>query len=267
VTAIIIGSLSVKIYTWNVNGIRAVAKKGFLDWLQTSMPDILCLQETKAWPEQLSPDLLTEHGYTVYWHSAQKKGYSSVATFCKRPPNKVQIGLGVERFDNEGRVLITEHPGFCLFNIYFPNGQHDLGRVPFKLDFYREVLQQANQRVAAGQQVILAGDWNTAHREIDLKNPKANQKNTGFLPEEREMIDLYLSQGYVDAFRELYPDASEAYTWWSYRQQARERNIGWRLDYFLISQGLLPALQGAEIHNEVHGSDHCPVSLSLHELA
>lgn len=252
-----------KIYTWNVNGIRAIQKKGFLAWLAQTQPDILCLQETKAWPEQLSPALLEEHGYQVAWHSAEKKGYSSVATFFRKPPVAVHKGLGVELYDREGRVLISEHPDFVLFNIYFPNGQHDLGRVPFKLDFYREVLQQADARVAAGQTVILCGDWNTAHREIDLKNPKSNQKNTGFLPEERAMIDTYLEHGYVDVFRHFYPDAEGAYTWWSYRQQARARNVGWRLDYFLINRAGLEQVCGTEIHDDVMGSDHCPVSLEL----
>ena len=252
-----------KIFTWNVNGIRAVEKKGFLDWLQNTQPEILCLQETKAQPDQLSEALLTDHGYHAYWHSAEKKGYSSVATFCKTEPINVQKGLGIEIYDREGRVLITEHSDFVLFNIYFPNGQHSLARVPYKLDFYREVLAQMNAYVAAGKNVIVGGDWNTAHREIDLKNPKANRKNTGFLPEECAMIDHYIAQGYVDAFRHFYPDAEGAYSWWSYRQQARERNIGWRLDYFMVNQALLPRLKGSEIHNEVMGSDHCPVSLEL----
>lgn len=252
-----------KIFTWNVNGIRAVTKKGFLDWLQEVNPDILCLQETKAWPEQLGPELLLDHGYHVDWFSAEKKGYSSVATFSLKPPLKTVKGLGIERFDREGRLIITEYPSFTLFNAYFPNGQHDLGRVPYKLDFYTEVLKQANQRVAEGQTVIMTGDWNTAHREIDLKNPKANQKNTGFLPEERAMIDTFIEQGYVDVFRYFYPDAEGAYTWWSYRQQARTRNIGWRLDYFMMNQADLRRVKGAEIHADVLGSDHCPVSIEL----
>lgn len=252
-----------KIYTWNVNGIRAIEKKGFLSWLEQAQPDILCLQETKAWPAQLSYELMEGHGYHTSWHSAEKKGYSSVATFCKQPPLEVQKGLGVPLYDREGRVLITTHADFLLFNVYFPNGQHDLGRVPFKLDFYRELLSQLNHLVTAGKNVIVAGDWNTAHRPIDLKNAKANEKNTGFLPEERAMIDIYLENGYRDVFREFYPDAEGAYTWWSYRQQARERNIGWRLDYFMVNQAFLPQVAGSEIHNEVMGSDHCPVSLEL----
>lgn len=261
-----------KIYTWNVNGIRAVVQKGFLDWLEAAQPDILCLQETKAWPEQLPAELLLalqQLGYSAHWHSAEKKGYSSVATLCRstaQPAAQVQLGLQGEEhaaFDREGRLIISEHPGFTLFNAYFPNGQHDLGRVPFKLDFYRALLAEAQRRRAAGQRVIITGDWNTAHREIDLKNPKANRKNTGFLPEECAMIDHYLDQGYLDIFRQRYPDTAEAYTWWSYRSGARERNIGWRLDYFLIVPELEPLVRDSVIHADVHGSDHCPVSLEL----
>ncbi|HEY9840947.1 MAG: exodeoxyribonuclease III [Candidatus Sericytochromatia bacterium] len=252
-----------KIYTWNVNGIRAVEKKGFLEWLEQTRPDILCLQETKCWPAQLSYELLEGHGYHAHWHSAQKKGYSSVATFCREEPLAVHKGLGVEIFDNEGRALVTEHPGFVLYNCYFPNGQHDLGRVPYKLSFYRELLKQANQRVLAGQNVVIGGDWNTAHTPLDLKNARANEGNTGFLPEERAMIDHYLSQGYVDAFRSLHPDGRDQYTWWSFRSGARERNIGWRIDYFMVNAALMPRVKACEIHPEVMGSDHCPVSIEI----
>lgn len=254
-----------KIYTWNVNGIRAAEKKGFLDWLEQTQPDVLCLQETKAWPGQLSYALLEGHGYHTAWHSAEKKGYSSVATFCREKPLTVHKGLGVEIFDREGRVLVTEHPGFALYNVYFPNGQHDLGRVPYKLDFYRELLRQANERVLAGQNVVIGGDWNTAHTALDLKNAKANEGNTGFLPVEREMIDTYLAQGYVDVFRTLHPAARDKYTWWSFRTMARERNIGWRLDYFMVNKALMPKIKTAEIHADVMGSDHCPVSIEVAE--
>lgn len=251
------------LYTWNVNGIRAVEKKGFLDWLALTQPDILCLQETKAQPEQLSEALLREHGYHVVWHSAEKKGYSSVATFSKKAPLHSEKGLGIERFDREGRVILTDHGDFVLFNIYFPNGQHDLGRVPFKLDFYREVLARMNALRDAGRHVIVGGDWNTCHRPIDLKNAKANEKNTGFLPEERAMIDRFISEGYVDTFRVHYPELADAYTWWSYRMQARARNIGWRLDYFMVNEAFMPTILDTRIHPEVMGSDHCPVSLLL----
>ena len=251
------------IFTWNVNGIRAVEKKGFLDWLEHTQPDILCLQETKAQPDQLSDALLSEHGYHTVWHSAEKKGYSSVATFSKVAPIASEQGLGIALYDREGRVIISDHGQFILFNIYFPNGQHDLNRVPFKLDFYREVLTRMNAYRNAGRHVIVGGDWNTCHQAIDLKNAKANAKNTGFLPEERAMIDHYLEQGYRDAFRELYPDESDAYSWWSYRMQARARNIGWRLDYFMVNESLMPFVSDVRIHAEVMGSDHCPVSLHL----
>ncbi len=252
-----------RIFTWNVNGIRAAEKKGFVEWLSTTQPDILCVQETKAHPEQLSEALLTEHGYHVDWHSAEKKGYSSVATFSKVKPVDTQKGIGVELYDREGRVIITDHEAFVLFNIYFPNGQRDLGRVPFKLDFYREVLARMNAYREAGRHVIVGGDWNTCHQPIDLKNPKPNEKNTGFLPEERAMIDHYMSEGYVDTFREHYPDLEGAYTWWSYRMQARSRNIGWRLDYFMVNTDLMAYVKDTEIHADIMGSDHCPVSLTL----
>lgn len=252
-----------KIYSWNVNGIRAVEKKGFLTWLEQTQPDVLCIQETKAWQAQLSYDLLEGHGYHTSWHSAQKKGYSSVATFCREKPLAVHHGLGIDKFDSEGRVLITEHAGFVLYNCYFPNGQHDLGRVPYKLDFYRALLAQVNARVAAGENVVIGGDWNTAHTPLDIKNAKANEGNTGFLPEERAMIDHYLAEGYVDAFRSLHPDVRDGYTWWSFRSGARERNIGWRIDYFMVNAALMPRVRAAAIHPEVTGSDHCPISLEI----
>lgn len=256
-------SSSQRIFSWNVNGIRAVEKKGFLDWLNTTQPDILCIQETKAQPDQLSEALLSEHGYHVVWHSAEKKGYSSVATFSKVEPIHVEKGIGNELYDREGRVIITDHGDFVLFNIYFPNGQRDLNRVPFKLDFYREVLARMNAYRDAGRHVIVGGDWNTCHQPIDLKNAKANEKNTGFLPEERAMIDHYMDHGYVDTFRVQYPEQADAYTWWSYRMQARARNIGWRLDYFMVNESLMPFVQDTRIHADVMGSDHCPVSLHL----
>ncbi|PKL80572.1 MAG: exodeoxyribonuclease III [Candidatus Melainabacteria bacterium HGW-Melainabacteria-1] len=255
-----------KIYTWNVNGIRAVEKKGFLQWLEQTQPDLLCLQETKCWPAQLSYELLEGHGYHAYWHSAEKKGYSSVATFCRREPLAVHKGLGVDLYDREGRVLVTEFDDFVLYNVYFPNGQHDLGRVPFKLNFYRELLAQLNARVAAGQNVIVGGDWNTAHTALDIKNAKANERNTGFLPEERAMIDHYIQQGYVDVFRRLHPEVSDAYSWWSFRSGARERNIGWRLDYFMVNASFAPRIVASQIHADVMGSDHCPVSIELAEV-
>jgi len=252
----------VKLFSWNVNGIRAVAKKGFLEWLNQEQPDILCLQETKARKEQVPDELLNDHGYQTFWHSAEQAGYSGVATFTKTEPLYVQNGLGIERFDREGRVLITEHDRFLLYNIYFPNGQRDQERLDYKLEFYAGLLDILDEQVASGINVVVTGDWNTAHKGIDLANPKANSKTSGFLPEERAWIDKYIDHGYVDTFR-LFHSEPERYSWWTYRFGARERNVGWRIDYFFVNQDFSDRTIDADIHAEVFGSDHCPVSLEL----
>ena len=251
-----------KLYSWNVNGIRAAERKGFLDWLDQIQPDVLCLQETKARVDQLGSSLIKDHGYHTYWHSAQKAGYSGVATFCKEEPYFIQEGLGIDRFDSEGRVLITEHENFLLYNIYFPNGQKDDTRLNYKLDFYDELLPIVNDQVENGNNVIITGDWNTAHNAIDLARPKENEKTSGFMPIERERIDTYVSHGWVDTFRHFHSD-SDRYTWWTYRFGARERNIGWRIDYFFVNETLVQQLDDAEIHPDIMGADHCPVSLTL----
>ena len=251
-----------KLYSWNVNGIRAAERKGFLDWLDQTQPDILCLQETKARVDQLGSSLIEDHGYHTYWHSADKAGYSGVATFCKEEPYFFQEGLGIDRFDSEGRVLITEHENFLLYNIYFPNGQKDDIRLNYKLDFYDELLPIVNDQVENGNNVIITGDWNTAHHPIDLARPKENEKTSGFMPIERERIDTYISHGWVDTFRYFHAE-SDRYTWWTYRFGARERNIGWRIDYFFVNETLVEQLVDAEIHPDIMGSDHCPVSLTL----
>ena len=251
-----------KLYSWNVNGIRAAERKGFLDWLDQTQPDILCLQETKARVDQLGSSLIEDHGYHTYWHSADKAGYSGVATFCKEEPYFVQEGLGIDRFDSEGRVLITEHENFLLYNIYFPNGQKDDIRLNYKLDFYDELLPIVNDQVENGNNVIITGDWNTAHHPIDLARPKENEKTSGFMLIERERIDTYISHGWVDTFRYFHAE-SDRYTWWTYRFGARERNIGWRIDYFFVNETLVEQLVDAEIHPDIMGSDHCPVSLTL----
>ena len=251
-----------KLYSWNVNGIRAAERKGFLDWLDQIQPDILCLQETKARVDQLGSSLIKDHGYHTYWHSAQKAGYSGVATFCKEEPYFIQEGLGIDRFDSEGRVLITEHENFLLYNIYFPNGQKDDTRLNYKLNFYDELLPIVNDQVENGNNVIITGDWNTAHHPIDLARPKENEKTSGFMPIERERIDTYVSHGWVDTFRHFHSD-SDRYTWWTYRFGARERNIGWRIDYFFVNEILVEQLDDADIHPYIMGSDHCPVSLTL----
>ena len=251
-----------KLYSWNVNGIRAAERKGFLDWLDQFQPDVLCLQETKARVDQLGSSLIKDHGYHTYWHSAQKAGYSGVATFCKEEPYFIQEGLGINRFDAEGRVLITEHENFLLYNIYFPNGQKDDTRLNYKLDFYDELLPIVNDQVENGNNVIITGDWNTAHHPIDLARPKENEKTSGFMPIERQRIDTYVSHGWVDTFRHFHSD-SDRYTWWTYRFGARERNIGWRIDYFFVNEILVEQLDDADIHPDIMGSDHCPVSLTL----
>ena len=251
-----------KLLSWNVNGIRAAVKKGFLDFLEEKNPDIICIQETKAHKEQLTSEILEDHGYFTFWHSGEKKGYSGVATFCKEKPLFVQEGLGIEKYDKEGRVLITEHNEFLLYNIYFPNGQKNDERLRYKLDFYDDLLPIINDQVDSGNNVVVAGDWNTAHLPIDLARPKENKNMSGFMPIEREKIDLYVSNAWIDTFR-LFHDERERYSWWTYRFGARDRNVGWRIDYFFVNEGMVEICKDADIHQNVFGSDHCPVSLTL----
>jgi len=253
-----------KLISWNVNGVRAVVKKGFLDWLDQAQPDILCLQETKAHVDQLTSEILTDHGYHTYWHSGERRGYSGVATFCKEEPLYVQEGLGIERYDAEGRVLVTEHENFLLYNIYFPNGQKDNERLQYKLDFYDDLLPIINEQVESGNNVVVTGDWNTAHHSIDLARPKQNVNTSGFMPIERKKLDMFVENGWIDTFR-LFHQEGERYSWWTYRFGARERNVGWRIDYFFVNEGFLDNVEDADIHDEIMGSDHCPVSLELSE--
>lgn len=236
-------------------------KKGFWEWLEEARPEVLCLQETKAQPEQLSEQLRDPAGYEAYWHSAERKGYSGVATFS-HVPTAVQHGFGVPEFDVEGRVLISEHDGFLLLNCYMPNGKQSQERLDYKLRFYAALLDCCDRQHAAGQQLVICGDVNTAHKEIDLAHPKENESISGFLPEERAWIDKYLEHGLVDAFRAFHPEP-EQYTWWSYITRARSRNVGWRIDYFLVSEGLMPRVQDCTIMADVMGSDHCPIALDL----
>ncbi len=253
-----------KLISWNVNGVRAVVKKGFLDWLDQEQPDILCLQETKAHIDQLAAEILTDHGYHTFWHSGERRGYSGVATFCKEEPLYVQEGLGIERYDAEGRVLLTEHENFLLYNIYFPNGQKDDERLQYKLDFYDELLPIINEQVESGNNVVVTGDWNTAHHPIDLARPKQNVNTSGFMSIEREKLDMYVENGWIDTFRLFHPEG-DRYSWWTYRFGARERNVGWRIDYYFVNEGFVDNVEDADIHDEVVGSDHCPVSLELSE--
>jgi len=251
-----------RLISWNVNGIRAIQKKGFIEWLHKESPDVLCLQETKGHPEQLNDELLKPNGYQTFWSAAEKKGYSGTAIFTKSKPKSVDEGLGVKKFDTEGRTLAADYGQFVLFNIYFPNGSSGNKRVPFKMEFYDAFLKKANQLKKNGKKIIVCGDVNTAHTEIDLARPKQNEKNTGFLPEEREWVSKFIKNGYVDTFRHLQKDGGH-YTWWDYKTGARARNIGWRIDYFFVSENLLPKIKKAFILDEVMGSDHCPVGIEL----
>jgi exodeoxyribonuclease III len=252
-----------KLYSWNVNGIRAIQKKGFLEWVEATQPDILCLQETKAHPDQLDDALKHIGGYHAHWAHSVKKGYSGVVTYSRVEPKAVTVGLGFPQYDDEGRTLITEYDDFVLLNAYFPNGSEGNKRVPYKMGYCGDFVTYCDNLQAQGKNVIFCGDVNTSHKEIDLANPKSNVKNTGFLPEERAWMDTLVGAGYIDTFRYLYPDKTEAYSYWSERTRARERNAGWRLDYFFVSPNLKDRISAAEIHTDILGSDHCPISLTL----
>lgn len=252
-----------KIYSWNVNGIRAIAKKGFIPWLNQLDADIVCLQESKASPDQLGFDLTEISPYHSFFASAKKKGYSGVVTYSKTLPLKTQVGLQENRFDDEGRTLITKYPNFTLFNIYFPNGKASAERLAYKMAYYNFLLGYLKELLKTEPNIIICGDVNTAHQPIDLARPKENEQISGFLPEERAWLDQLLAAGFIDTYRHLYPNSQDQYTWWSQRSGARSRNVGWRIDYFFISQSLQKNLQKAEIHQQVQGSDHCPISIEL----
>jgi exodeoxyribonuclease-3 len=253
-----------RITTWNVNGLRAILRKGAWEWIQAELPDVLCIQEIKVQPDQLTNSQLEtiESNYSILWNSAVRRGYSGVATMASGQLSEVDFSLGVEKFDIEGRLIQIRHSDVIIFNVYFPSGQSGQERVDFKLGFYAELLERCDQLHKIGEKLIICGDFNTAHQEIDLKNHKQNHKTSGFLPEERAWVQKYLDHGFVDAFRAMYPE-KEQYSWWSYRANARQRNVGWRLDYFLVSEKLMPRVKDVVIHDQVQGSDHCPVSLFL----
>lgn len=253
-----------KIFSWNVNGIRSVHQKGFSQWFAACEADVICLQEVKAFPEQLSQEMINPCGYHSFFSCAQKPGYSGVATFSRKDPLEVHCGIGDPSIDSEGRVLTTRYPGFTVINTYFPNSQRDHARLDYKLYFCESILRYTRQLVDELQEtVILCGDLNIAHQEIDLKNPKTNQDNAGFLPEERAWMTKFLSHGFTDSFRHLNPTAKDRYSWWSYRPGVRERNIGWRLDYHVVNSESSDLIKKAEIHSHVQGSDHCPVFLEI----
>jgi exodeoxyribonuclease-3 len=253
---------SITIYTWNVNGIRAAHKKGFLDWVKKSKGDIICLQETKAQPEQIPEDINKLKGYESIWFSAERKGYSGVGTLTKIKPIKIIKGIGNNLFDCEGRVIFTEYDKFVLANVYFPNGGRGPERVKYKLDFYDELFLFLNKNYKDKKGIIVTGDYNTAHKEIDLSRPKENSNNTGFLPEERAWIDQIINLGYVDIFRK-FNNKPEQYTYWDMFTRARDRNVGWRIDYFMVSDDFAEKIVSAKIHPDVMGSDHCPVSVKI----
>jgi len=254
-----------KILSWNVNGIRAAYKKGLIEWIKKESPDILCLQETKALQEQVPHQLKNMPGYHIYWNSAERKGYSGVVTFTKEKPIDVKKGFGIDKFDIEGRTLITEFPSFMLFNIYFPNGKKNQERLDFKLDFYDTFLAYADNIKAKGKNIIVCGDFNTAHKEIDLARPKENEKVSGFLPIERAWIDTFIDHGYVDTFRH-FNNKSDQYSWWDMKTRARDRNVGWRIDYFFINKEFMSHVKKAFIHQDIMGSDHCPVGIEIEEI-
>lgn len=251
-----------RLLSWNVNGIRSAVRKGFWDWLHDDAPDLLCLQETRIHTDQLTHEMRAPSGYDSFWAAGEKRGYSGVGTFSKHKPQAVREGFGDPRFDIEGRVLVAEFGGFTLVNAYFPSGQRGHERVAYKIEFYDALLSHCMELRAEGHRLIVCGDFNTAHEPIDLARPSQNKKTSGFLPEEREALTRWLESSFVDSFRALHPD-EVAYSWWTYRSNARERNIGWRLDYFLVDEALMPFVSEALILSDVPGSDHCPVALKL----
>ncbi|MBP5654600.1 MAG: exodeoxyribonuclease III [Clostridiales bacterium] len=252
-----------RIVSWNVNGIRAVAKKGFSEEIAKMDADIICIQETKATPDQLGPEITDIGEYKSWFYAAERKGYSGTALYSRIEPEEVSFGLGTEEFDHEGRVIRADFDDFVLFGIYFPNGGRGDDYVKFKLRFYDCFLDLVAKLRAEGKEVICCGDVNTAHKEIDLANPKANSKISGFLPEERVYMDKFAEAGLIDTYRMFYPDKAEAYTWWSYKTYARERNVGWRIDYFFATEGIAKKIKESNMMSDVMGSDHCPIFIDL----
>ncbi len=248
-----------KLISWNVNGLRACVTKGFLDYFKEADADVFCLQETKLQAGQI--DLLLP-GYHQYWNYAEKKGYSGTAMFTKEEPLSVSYGIGMEEHDKEGRVITAEFPDYYVVTCYTPNSQDGLARLPYRREWNSAFLVYL-KKLEEKKPVVFCGDLNVAHREIDLKNPKTNRKNAGFTDEEREDFTTLLNAGFIDTFRYFYPDAEGIYSWWSYRFKAREKNAGWRIDYFCVSESLKDRLESASIHTEVYGSDHCPVEVVL----
>ncbi len=248
-----------KFISWNVNGLRACVNKGFLDFFHEINADVFCIQETKLQEGQID---LSLPGYYQYWNYAKKKGYSGTAIFTKKEPLSVSYGIGIPKHDDEGRVITLEYENYYLITCYTPNSQSELARLSYRMEWEDAFLQYL-KGLEEKKPVIFCGDLNVAHKEIDLKNPKTNRKNAGFTDEEREKFSVLLENGFIDTFRYFYPEQEGIYSWWSYRFHAREKNAGWRIDYFLVSQSLKEKLKGAAIHTEVLGSDHCPVELEI----
>ena len=252
-----------RIWSWNVNGLRAAHKKGFLDWLAECGGDIVGIQEIKALEEQLPDEVRTPSGYHGFFHPAQRKGYSGVALFTRDEPDEVLVGFGDERFDVEGRVIGVRFGNLIALSCYFPNGGQGPERVAYKLDFYAAFLEWMNAQREAGRILVVSGDYNTAHHEIDLARPKENQETSGFLPEEREWVDRYVDAGWVDTFRHFHPDTPDRYSWWTYRAGARAKNVGWRIDYHMVDEDNLSRVTASDIHDDVMGSDHAPIRLEI----
>lgn len=248
-----------KFISWNVNGLRAVMRKDFMGIFEKLDADFFCLQETKLQAGQIEMEL---PGYYQYWNYAEKKGYSGTAVFTRLEPMQASYGIGIEEHDHEGRVITLEYPDFYLVNVYTPNSQEELKRLDYRMQ-WEDAFRAYLNRLAAGKGVIVCGDMNVAHKEIDLKNPKTNHNNAGFTDQERGKMSELLESGFVDSYRHFYPDTEGVYSWWSYRFQARTRNTGWRIDYFLVSEQIKERMLGAAIHTDILGSDHCPVELTL----
>ena len=254
-----------KIISWNVNGLRACAKKGFMQWLGRSRADIVGVQESRARQEDLPPDVAQPAKWNTHFVSAAKRGYSGVGLFSREPADEIQTSMDVPEFDEEGRLQLARFGKLLVANVYFPNGSgknRDNSRIPFKLDFYRRLFEMLEAEKKAGGRILVMGDFNTAHREIDLARPKANQKTSGFCPEERAELDRWLQQGWTDTFRHQHEQGGH-YTWWSQRFGVREKNIGWRIDYVLASEGALPFVKKAFIRPDIQGSDHCPIGVDV----
>lgn len=255
--------MRLKIISYNLNGIRAATQKGLMEWLENANPDIFLIQESKAQPDQMDIDAFESLGYKSYIHSAEKKGYSGVAIFSKREPDAVHVGCGINKYDAEGRIIRADFGELSVLSTYFPSGSSGDERQAFKMDFLHDFSPFAEKLLEERSKVLISGDYNICHQAIDIHNPVSNKNSSGFLPEEREWLSHFLEKGFVDAFRSFHPEPHR-YSWWSYRANARAKNLGWRIDYHMVSRGLMPYVKAADIHEEVKHSDHCPISIDLH---